>query len=166
MQPAEKNEDSATQSGRRGDNDDEVISTTSSVSAGHPVDGQETVSTNNKIEKIRPEPSKDSEIETSKESDTAKVADVKIVCDINESARSLNTPLTKMQEELGAENTNELDEDSDCETRESSSNHEEQLHKEAKRDCKATLNSQLKDRSEDGGKEKIEKAVLDTLGLV
>ena len=28
MQPAEKNEDSATQSGRRGDNDDEVISTT------------------------------------------------------------------------------------------------------------------------------------------
>ena len=52
MQPAEKNEDSATQSGRRGDNDDEVISTTSSVSAEHPVDGQETVSTNNKIEKM------------------------------------------------------------------------------------------------------------------
>ena len=47
-------EDSATQSGRRGDNDDEVISTTSSVSAEHPdpVDGQETVSTNNKIEKM------------------------------------------------------------------------------------------------------------------
>ena len=39
MQPAEKNEDSATQSGRRGDNDDEVISTTSSVSLEHP-DGQ------------------------------------------------------------------------------------------------------------------------------
>ena len=37
MQPAEKNEDSATQLGRRGDNDDEVISTTSSVSAEHPV---------------------------------------------------------------------------------------------------------------------------------
>ena len=52
MQAAEKNEDSATQSGRRGDNDDEVISTTSSVSAEHPVDGQETVSTNNKIEKM------------------------------------------------------------------------------------------------------------------
>ena len=50
MQPAEKNEDSATQSGKRGDNDDEVISTTSSVSAEHPVDGQETVPTNNKIE--------------------------------------------------------------------------------------------------------------------
>ena len=56
-----------------------------------------------------------------------------------------------------------MNEDSDCE---SSSNHEEQLHKEAKRDCKATLNSQLKDKSEDGGKEKIEKAVRDTLGLV
>ena len=52
MQPAEKDEDSATQSGRRGDNDDEVISTTSSVSAEHPVDGQEAVSTNNKIEKM------------------------------------------------------------------------------------------------------------------
>ena len=52
MQPAEKNEDSATQSGRRGDNDDEVISTSRSVGAEHPVDGQETVSTNNKIEKM------------------------------------------------------------------------------------------------------------------
>ena len=52
MQPTERNEDSATQSGRRGDNDDEVISTTSSVSAEHPVDGQETVSTNHKIEKM------------------------------------------------------------------------------------------------------------------
>ena len=52
MQPAEKNKDSATQSGRRGDNDGEVISTTSSVSAEHPVDGQETVSTNKKIEKM------------------------------------------------------------------------------------------------------------------
>ena len=52
MQPAEKNEGSVMQSGRRGDNDDEVISTTSSFSAEHPVDGQETVSTNNKIEKM------------------------------------------------------------------------------------------------------------------
>ena len=52
MQPAEKNEDSATQSGRRGEKDDEVISTTISVSAEHPVDGQETVSTNNKIENV------------------------------------------------------------------------------------------------------------------
>ena len=57
--------------------------------------------------------------------------------------------MTKSQEELGAESANELKwqcqsqllDDSDCETRESSSNHEEQLHKEAKRDCKATLNS-------------------------
>ena len=54
----------------------------------------------------RLEPSTESELETSKESDTARVADVKIVvdspttfktrqvteCDINESARSLNTP--------------------------------------------------------------------------
>ena len=54
----------------------------------------------------RPEPRKESEFETSKESDTAKVADVKMVvdspttvksrqvteCDINERARSLNTP--------------------------------------------------------------------------
>ena len=54
----------------------------------------------------RPEPSKESELETSEESDTSKVGDVKIVvdspttfksrqvveCDINESARSLNTP--------------------------------------------------------------------------
>ena len=52
MQLAEKNGDSATQSGRRGDKDDEVISTTSSVSAEHPVEGQETVSTNNKIENM------------------------------------------------------------------------------------------------------------------
>ena len=52
MQPDEKGEDSATQPGRRGDNDDEVTSTISSVSAEHPVDGQETVSTNNKIEKM------------------------------------------------------------------------------------------------------------------
>ena len=37
---------------------------------------------------------------------------------------------------------------------------------EETRDCKATLNSQLKDKSEDGGKEKIEKSVRDTLGLV
>ena len=59
-----------------------------------------------------------------------------------------------------------MNEDSDCETRESRSNHEQQFRKEAKRDCKATLNSQLKDKSEDGGKEKIEKSVQDTLGLV
>ena len=82
--------------------------------------------------------------------------------------------MTKNQEELGAESTNELEwqcqsqmnEDSDCETRESSSNHEEQFRNEANRDCKAILNSQLKDKSEDGGKEKIEKSVQDTLGLV
>ena len=135
------------------------------------------------------EPSKESELETSKESNTAKVADVKFVvnspttfksrqvtgCDINETARSLNTPWQKeIQEELGAKSTNEPDwqcqsqmnEDSDCETRESRSNHEEQFRKEARRDCKATLNSQLKDKSEDGGKENIEKSVQDTLGLV
>ena len=41
--------------------------------------------------------------------------------------------------------------------RESSSNYE---------DCKATLNSQLKDKFRDGDKEKIEKAVQDILGLV
>ena len=33
-------------------------------------------------------------------------------------------------------------------------------------DCKATLNSQLKDKFEDGDKKKIEKAVQDILGLV
>ena len=59
-----------------------------------------------------------------------------------------------------------MNENSDCETRESRSNHEEQFRKEAKRDCKETLNSQLKDKSEDGGKEKIEKSVQDTMGLV
>ena len=59
-----------------------------------------------------------------------------------------------------------MKEDSDCETRESSANHEEQLHNEAKTDCKETLNSQLKDKSEDGGKEKIQKSVQDILGLV
>ena len=59
-----------------------------------------------------------------------------------------------------------MNEDSDCETRESSANHEEQLHNEAKRDCKATSNSQMKNKSEDGGKEKIEKSVRDILGLV
>ena len=59
-----------------------------------------------------------------------------------------------------------MNEDSDFETRESSSNHEEQFRKEAKRDWKATLNSQFKDKSEDGGNEKIEKSVQDTLGLV
>ena len=32
--------------------------------------------------------------------------------------------------------------------------------------AKQLLNSQLKDKSEDGGKEKIEKSVQDTLGLV
>ena len=42
----------ATQSGRRGDNDDEVINTISNVNTKHPVDGQETVSTNNKIEMV------------------------------------------------------------------------------------------------------------------
>ena len=51
MQLPENHEDSATQSGRKGDKDDEVISTTSSVRAEHPVGGQEAVSTNNKIEK-------------------------------------------------------------------------------------------------------------------
>ena len=37
------------------------------------------------------------------------------------------------------------------------------MHNEAKRDCKETLNSQLKDKSEDGGKEKIEKLVQDII---
>ena len=48
----------------------------------------------------RPEPSEESELETSKESDTAKVADVTTIfkirqvteCEISKSAKSLNTP--------------------------------------------------------------------------
>ena len=63
--------------------------------------------------------------------------------------------MTYLQEELEAESTNELewqcqsqmDEDSGCETRESSSNHEEQLLKEAT-DCKAASSSQLKKSEE------------------
>ena len=52
MQPAEKNEDSATQSGRRENNDDEVISATSSNRAEHPDDCRGTVPTTKKIQKI------------------------------------------------------------------------------------------------------------------
>ena len=73
--------------------------------------------------------------------------------------------MTRIQDELEAESTNELEWqcqsqmnlDSDCEMRESSSNYE---------DCKATLNSQFKDKFEDGDKKKIEKTVQDILGLV
>ena len=52
MQQAEKNNDSATESGGKGDNDVEVVSTKCSDRAEHPDDCRETVPTNNKIEKI------------------------------------------------------------------------------------------------------------------
>ena len=76
----------------------------------------------------RLEPSKESEFESSKESDTARVADVKIhrqssradklpslkpmfdeFCDLDQECEKLEHLLTKLQEELKAASTNKLE---------------------------------------------------------
>ena len=82
--------------------------------------------------------------------------------------------MTKLQEELEAESMNELEWQCQSQINEDPiARRVSQVRitrssftRKQKRDRKATLNSQLKDKSEDGGKEKIEKSVQDTLGLV